>query len=85
MLDWARVSAGVCMNHFVETGLVVLITPLLSYFLWKLTKWINRGVQWLLPEGKLKRGLNTYMYQGLGEVVSADPARGAARVTEAQS
>lgn len=45
----------------------VLLLPVLSYFMWKLVKGINRLFQRLLPDGKWKRRLNTRLYQGLAE------------------
>lgn len=54
--------------RLLETALVVAVTPLVSFGLWKLVKAVNRRVQRLIPEGRLKRALNTRVYQGLGEV-----------------
>jgi hypothetical protein len=48
-------------------AIVILITPFLSFLLWGFVKVINRQVQRLIPDGALKRKLNTRLYQALGE------------------
>jgi len=55
------------VNRFLETGLVVSITPFVAYVTWKVVKAINRQVQRIIP-ARLKPFLNQRLYQGLSEV-----------------
>ena len=64
-------GSGICGKFgdmdFLTLALVVLVTPFVSFLLWTGVHWLNRKIQPLIPDGPLKRKLNTQLYKAVGE------------------
>lgn len=52
---------------YLTLAAVVILTPWLGFFMWSIVKAINRRIQPLIPQGRIRRALNTRLYKAIGE------------------